>query len=91
MQRVAVLLFAGLLAVVAVPESAAQWKPEKPVEFVVPVQGGGSLTMRIVPRGWLVVVEKAGIQPAKRGRTFFAKRGRTHFSHFHWKGRESGT
>lgn len=36
-------LCAGLLATAAISEGAAQWKPEKPVEFVVPVQGGGSL------------------------------------------------
>jgi len=54
MQRVAAPLLAGLLAVVAAQESAAQWKPEKPVEFVVPVQGGGSLDQaaRAVQQIW---------------------------------------
>ena len=34
---------AAVLLLASATDGAAQWKPDKPVEFVVPVQGGGSL------------------------------------------------
>jgi len=52
---VSVWLLGVLLAAVPAADTAAQWKPEKPVEFVVPVQGGGSLDQaaRAVQQIWL--------------------------------------
>ena len=53
-QRMLASILAGVLVAAAAPYSAAQWKPEKPVEFVVPVQGGGSLDQaaRAVQQIW---------------------------------------